>query len=703
MFRNNWRFCRKFSLQPAMVRVAEALQLINIAYLLQLYSNCLLHYADFENIIDLESSHYPYVLSGTISNGSIFFTSSTKSRSSLRCHVTVVTIGPQHSDDLLLAKDDNYLRIFHPQTEEDVPTQIYPKVYIFVTPAQFKLNKSGLIFGKLQLVTLPPVYLFHYETTGNSVEITGGALVCWFCENPLRSLTIKRKVFQRFQISCNSFHSCLAKGVMQYEKGTLDGNFLQWWRHKFGAELKGFQSLPGRHPFARQKKLRIADTRGAATAFLYHDINGTLEYPHRRNLYPKFFIFTHQEAHFMKLRNIQVIYTGSAPPLKFITMDSVFTERSSHAIYFSPFDMVLWIAIISFILFAPPLIIFVSSPTVRPSSVARMIMELVIWKFCTLIGQVNEPRVSWNRKRLWILNAVMAVWLGTTVVLSTHYQSVFSSDFTLAYPYQTKWQCIDSLQNFSILIPVSHRICKIHVKIRLDKFKGQDCIHFNAETIPQCNIWSRFMSKHRYYKYDMRTGTEDEKSYIKKQELKYRLYSVGAKFLCNDMPNIERWTLNLTQSKMRYAFVIFKYEFEFYWKIFAKLMKKHPHLKFASNIDTDDDFGVEPQGYAFTGGLRPVQQDAFVDRMHVLMSSGIYWLWIKWNHIVFTNGGLTQEFRMRKGTVAEAKAISLENSGLWWMLALHFVLLLLALWTLLAELFWNGVVQPKFRQWRERS
>ena len=69
-------------------------------------------------------------------------------------------------------------------------------------------------------------------------------------------------------------------------------------------------------------------------------------------------------------------------------------------------------------------------------------------------------------------------------------------------------------------------------------------------------------------------------------------------------------------------------------------MEANPSLKYANNLDADDDFGVTFKGYAFTDGLHPRIAKAVIGRFKVLISSGIYWFWEKWDRIRFSPSGL---------------------------------------------------------------
>ena len=70
----------------------------------------------------------------------------------------------------------------------------------------------------------------------------------------------------------------------------------------------------------------------------------------------------------------------------------------------------------------------------------------------------------------------------------------------------------------------------------------------------------------------------------------------------------------------------------------------------------------------FTSGLKRRHQDRFEGRLKVLVSSGIYELWVRWNRIKFSMSGLRHdEQKLSSFNGSPGDPVSFKNSALSWL------------------------------------
>jgi len=138
-----------------------------------------------------------------------------------------------------------------------------------------------------------------------------------------------------------------------------------------------------------------------------------------------------------------------------------------------------------------------------------------------------------------------------------------------------------------------------------------------------------------------------------------------------------------------------KEDFDYFWNFFQEEMKKDSKLRFISNRKISDDSFGQNQGYFFTEDVNQHRPGRFGEAMEILLSSGIYGLWKKWEKIRF---GPEERKRAGKMTeeenLAEFKIISFQDSDV------HLVFLLWVYLLAFSGLSFLLEMTEKYPKWR---
>ena len=88
----------------------------------------------------------------------------------------------------------------------------------------------------------------------------------------------------------------------------------------------------------------------------------------------------------------------------------------------------------------------------------------------------------------------------------------------------------------------------------------------------------------------------------------------------------------------------------------------------------------------FTDGLHSRFSNAVIGRFKYLISSGIYWLWEKWDRIRFSQSGFkTGGWVTRRSKMASPKALAFGNSGTPWLFGTQILVWVTAMFVLAIE------------------
>ncbi|CAG7827714.1 unnamed protein product [Allacma fusca] len=223
------------------------------------------------------------------------------------------------------------------------------------------------------------------------------------------------------------------------------------------------------------------------------------------------------------------------------------------------------------------------------------------------------------------LHVIAGLWLLLSLVLNNSYKSVVESSLSIFYPVTTKWKSLAELSNFSLYVAIDS--CARYAPTQL-LFGVEDNATLDENYRHVC----------------------DQRDLVEKMDTNCKFWSAvndlghlrSSSVLASVLKGMKNstWyfcTRNLKQimrmylMKPRSAFVTSTEKFEKFWRVFKVAMKtNYSSFKFASNSKFHDKSLNFDSGYFFST-LDAFHHHVVPNRLKILLSSGIYNLWTKWN------------------------------------------------------------------------
>ena len=204
------------------------------------------------------------------------------------------------------------------------------------------------------------------------------------------------------------------------------------------------------------------------------------------------------------------------------------------------------------------------------------------------------------------------------------------------------------LENFTLYFLLNDKTCNQVAERDLRGRMTDSCLSYSI-TIPECHILdciSSLIADYDSKAREMRkqaspSGTQQSRrnaeSDIKRRLQMLRHFETNSFPLCNNPERVDK-TLEalVANGTSAAAFITYAHAFQHNWGVVANIMKRRPDWKIANNFASKEKFGVEESSYYFSGGLHRRYRNRFEGRLKVLLSSGIYGLWRKWQRIRFS-------------------------------------------------------------------
>ena len=691
---------------------------ISIEPLQNRFCDCVTHIVDLDQIIDHSTASHPLILTTNVASEDAIVHKSYhlafRGVLSYTCLVTILTI---NAVNILSAERGNMAlsRLF--EQSEDI-RQIYSQTLVILKP---RSQNSVLEHFWYMQKHWPQVFLLYHEISGPNRAFINGELKCWYCgDSSIPSMRLGKSS----EFSCENLDLCISEMDKSSKEHMPTGSGVigKWYLDTTNGRSSAKSSLQGNgSPFSRERPVSEAE---AVIGFLYANISLERRFMVPRG-YPTFAAIDTQwlQSISMPAGPKGLIYTGKTPRVKFITAADAHSRKNSHKVYFAPFALAVWLALI-FSILASSLAVGVFTAVVNGGTgrcnLVSVTAELIMWKLMLMIGQCKDmvgPKV-WPsvRYRRGIAISV-ALWMVASTALANTYQAIFSSDSTQNFPYRTPWEKLIELgNNFTVFLLVSDTL-KCGEMFRQFAVPLQQQRGFHAAIIcnargysygnaqlkfPECSTFATIDSLYTEISIQNEASRGVKGSGHKANKFKGNLIrSLWSKsnLLCGSEENIEFNANPMRMDGRKVAFVTYEHEFAYYWNKFNILMKRYPSWRFGNNFDADDDFGVNGKGFMFTDGMRPEQRNPFVGRLKVLLSSGIYALWERWERIKFSKSGIRNENDMKKVAgvaVGGMSPLAFENSGTPWLVAGLMTTLAIAVCVFLVELlFFLGYYLPK--------
>ena len=395
---------------------------------------------------------------------------------------------------------------------------------------------------------------------------------------------------------------------------------------------------------------------------------------------------------------LSIHYVCETSAVKFITLQGVVDIQSSCLVYFAPFKSTVWLTCLALAFLS---LAFEMLCLVRRVDMGRgllcLMCELVQWKFASFLGQHSSPsRPSFSfsghteeihqRYSKGII-ITSTVWFITSTILISNYGAFFSAESLRSFPYRTGYKHIMDLENFTLYFLVNEqKYFEWFWRTTPENVPGM--FHVCARRFanpPECEIAFHMDRQVSYYRKKILAINRRCRSSIAASDLICHrssstmsdlrkrldmLKGLHEKSLPvkNSQAPVENIIEGVISSGTAAAFVTYDYEFRSNWAIFMEVMKRHPGWKIANNFESVDKFGVQTQGYLFTAGLHERYRRRFEGRLKVLLGSGIYQLWSKWQRIRLSNNGLHYDEKTQHASNGSpGDPLSFGNSATWWL------------------------------------
>ncbi|CAG7829635.1 unnamed protein product [Allacma fusca] len=364
----------------------------------------------------------------------------------------------------------------------------------------------------------------------------------------------------------------------------------------------------------------------------------------------------------------QYFYVGTRNHFKFITPDHVYSVRSSFELYTKPFGLIVWVAVIGAVITVSIILERISGyHNSNPIKFARIFMKT----FSTLLEQ--QVRVREPLKKLFhVPYIIWGTYLLMGVIITNYYKGTVKSDFTIQFPYETKWKYLEDIQGFQYFVLVEERHCRKYNLSGVVKANDYYSSNLTAgKSIRSYEFYSELRYEHwklvqGYTIVAQRTFSDALYNYVSQRLEKVSSFIRNMFFLC-ELDMVEFLKGNGSHGKI--AVITANEDIDYHWGFLQKAVTAVPkmELQFGSNKKIEDDqFLRNPAYFMSTKGTDELRHGVPF-RLRALISSGIFNLWEKWDKIRFTNP-------KRVGQVGDnAKSLGFHSSNIH---ILFFMLLL---------------------------
>lgn len=485
-----------------------------------------------------------------------------------------------------------------------------------VDSEDFKLNNMWEIYELLPQAVdrtkAVPLFIMFYRYEVNSVEITSGAFVCWYCScgfNSSRELDV-------LSVDCDSINGCFEQLTALQEAKIQRGKNILWRLLRIQNWTQTSEPLTVRRPVGIEYALAHYLRAGQNFSSACVPFRWKFSIPSICKMSTNTFI-----------KGTQVYLTGEKTSFHFITADGAQRVQPSLKTYTEPFTVQVWLWLMASILIS--VMVLNAEAALMNSCFRGNGGNFQISVALPLLGMILEqdpaPRMAYttssgHRMGFPCTRSVLILFLclPCALVLSNAYKAMLQGHYVFHSPFIAPWERLEQLTNFTIFLPMDRNTCWGLNETCAQNFTGLNkwvtACSFVSDS-DQCNF---FHQLHEESSYVNKTLVQTRKSEMF-QNLQY--------FCEDDIMNIIRE--NLTREKT--AFVTSNSNWNYYWSIFRKeIARSSMSLKFFDNQKVQDDF-VTIQNYYEATALSPAYDAGVPASMNTVFSSGIYNLFQRWD------------------------------------------------------------------------
>ncbi|CAG7687289.1 unnamed protein product [Allacma fusca] len=433
------------------------------------------------------------------------------------------------------------------------------------------------------------------------------------------------------EFACPQLDSCYAVMTSTFFKVTGLGKNLMWIPEL--QLLKGIHFLfprprtPESSPFSRNDPKRLMDSIGL---FLFGYLNGS-------NVYGNSFVECPTVTYDYQFRPPkQYFYVGTRNAFKFITPDNVYSVEESFELYVKPFKPGVWVALAVTVL-------VLSTILQGFSGHDKFLVKEISEQFLSMGSVLLEKPVTLQKDGLGnyfnVSNLLLSMYFLMAVVITNFYKGTVKSDFTVRFPYETKWKYFGEITNHTFYVLLEEFKCETFGVEGIFKANKPFSVSLlNENGIKSVGFYYELM-------YDL-YYLVDGYSILTKFGWKPSLYECfhdkmmiintvmrNTHFLCGS--HLKNVLLSVNNTKI--AFVTTKNDLDYHWNFLQKAIAGIPQLKMklANNRKAKDSFLRNPARFMVTVAEDELRLGAAF-RLQALITFGIFGLWERWDTIKFS-------------------------------------------------------------------
>ncbi|CAG7717439.1 unnamed protein product [Allacma fusca] len=298
-----------------------------------------------------------------------------------------------------------------------------------------------------------------------------------------------------------------------------------------------------------------------------------------------------------------------------------------------------------------------------------------IWIFSAFVEQSREYQDvrrsesgSFDVNSLRFRNTVFGAWLLMLVILVNGYKGALKSDFSLEFPFETEWRSVSDLKNFTLYMPIGECVensSALQEPLEYNSYlwfkhcNDQNDIPDDCKFIQNLRVaYAIMIHSHRRSINELNLSEQDIYDFKNKtREICHQ--EIG--------PLMQRM-MNGTKK----AFIIVDDQLDYIWGLIqSEIAKRGIDLKLGHNKHVEENFLRNLEGWTITAGLNHYHQ-GIPRSLKVLMTSGIHWLWKRWDTHWFSK--YSRPYRGdNENPKSNYKALSLNHSGIQILLRIFFI------------------------------
>ena len=483
---------------------------------------------------------------------------------------------------------------------------------------------------------LPALFAFPIDPRTEENHLKGYQY-CWFCA----------KEYKVLAFSCSSAPHCPAAMMEAYlSMLSQSRRDIPWMYFKKGHAVLPLDANAFCPLTLQQNSLCLADEIDIVASFLTEGSNRSgVSEVFSQSSFPKGYPCLKYSSVTMDEHPISVIPAGRSVQFRFITADGIQRDLASFATFAAPFSGNVWLALGCATIFLAVCIAAVGSLSciyALPGSVIQIAAPLV-------------EKVVVDTRFSHAASTMMTCWIFVAIVVTTCYKSMMKSNYMIEQKYTTRWKSFKEIENFTLVYAESIRdevwrssltrglenwkenliVCRTGIKTYDHKcvlshehlFWQTYCfvIPASADERSACEVfWLMVSTKHFCLLGQQCPDNANFKMWLSRRTS--LLWNMANHSRIRGFGKIRR-VIREELLQPRTAFVSPAETFDADWKIFEE-ESNVLGVRFSHSEDYES-FG-SMFGFQLTSGFNEHVGNAVHQRGEMLMESGIFWLWKKW-------------------------------------------------------------------------